>query len=103
MRELMERMIIAEAYENKGLEGCIKELVPTEKKALKLHKKEMEEKGLKFNQLSFKCTYVASVLRVIVGILAYRPCGEDKEKALEAVKKIEELTKDLRDDIEGGK
>lgn len=103
MQNMMERMIIADAYEEKGLEGCIKEIVPTEKEALKLHKKDMKEKGHKFNQLVFKSTYVASVLRVIVGVLAYRPCGFDKENVLEVVKKIEELTKDLRDAIEEAK
>ena len=99
-RELMERMIIATEYEDKGLEGCIKKLVPSEKEALKIHKKEMKEKGRKVNQLGFKTTYVASVLRVIVGAMATTYCCEEKEKVLEVVDKIEALAKELREYVE---
>lgn len=100
MKDIMERMIIAERYEKNGLEGCIKELVPSEKEALKIHKKEMKEKDRKVNKLGFKATYIASVLRIIVGVLAYKTCCEDKEKVLEAVEKIEELAKELREYVE---
>ena len=103
MRELMERMFIAETYKVKGLEACIEEIVPSEKEALKIHKKDMKEKNRKFGQLGFKVTYVASVLRVLVGVMATAYCCDSKENVLEVVEKLEKLTKDLRDTIEGGK
>lgn len=99
MGNLMERVIIAEAYDKEGLEGCINELVPTEKEALKMHKKELKGKERKVNKLGFKATYVASVLRVLIGVMAYAECCENKEKLSEVVDKIEELTKELRDAI----